>query len=123
MFYPKDNTSGCTLEAIDFSQSKDAFAKMNAVVIGISPDSPKSHCSFREKHNIEIVLLSDTEHHVLQQYGVWVPKKMYGKEYHGVERSTFIIQPQGMIAHVWRNVQVKGHVEAVKERLYELQNG
>jgi len=120
-FYPKDNTSGCTLEAIDFSEAIDEFKKMGAVIVGISPDSPKSHCSFREKHDLKIMLLSDTEHKTLKEYNAWVLKKMYGREHYGVERSTFLITSTGEIGYVWRKVKVRGHVQEVKEKLKELQ--
>jgi peroxiredoxin Q/BCP len=120
-FYPKDNTSGCTLEAIDFSKSIDAFIKMKAVVIGVSPDSPKSHCHFRDQHNLKVKLLSDENHEILDKYGVWVKKKMYGKEYFGVERSTFLIDPSGRIVSVWRKVNVPGHIEAVLEKMKSIQ--
>jgi len=119
-FYPKDNTSGCTLEAIDFTRELDAFKKINAWIIGISPDPPKSHCSFREKHDLRIMLLSDEKRDVIEKYNVWVPKKMAGREYYGVERSTFLIDPKGQIAHVWRKVSAKGHVPEVKAKLTEL---
>jgi peroxiredoxin Q/BCP len=122
-FYPKDNTSGCTLEAIDFSNAIQAFYDAGAEVVGISPDSPKSHCNFRDKHNLKVKLLSDAKHEVLEKYGVWVLKKMYGRQYHGVERSTFIVRPDGIIAHVWRKVKVPGHIDAVKDMLLELQAG
>ena len=122
-FYPKDNTSGCTLEAIDFSNAIQAFYDSGAEIVGISPDSPKSHCNFRDKHNLKVRLLSDSKHEVLEKYGVWVLKKMYGRQYHGVERSTFIVRPDGTIAHVWRKVKVPGHIDAVKDKLLELQAG
>ena len=123
-FYPKDSTSGCTKEAIDFSEHIDDFKKMNAVVIGISPDSQQSHKKFIEKYNLKIILLSDEEHKVLQKYGVWQLKKMYGREYYGVVRSTFLINPDGKIVHEWRKVKVKGHVEEVLQKLKEVrQNG
>lgn len=121
-FYPKDNTSGCTLEAVTFSGLKDEFERMNAVILGVSPDSPKSHCKFRDKHDLTIRLLSDEDHQVAEKYGVWVLKKMYGKEYHGIERSTFIIDPEGRIAESWRKVKVDGHGEAVLDRLKELKD-
>lgn len=122
-FYPKDNTSGCTLEAVDFSQKLDEFKKRKAVIIGVSPDSPKSHCGFREKNDLKIKLLSDSDHQVIEKYGAWVLKKMYGREYFGVERSTFLIDPEGMICSVWRKVKVKGHVNDVLEKLTEHQSG
>ena len=121
-FYPKDNTTGCTREAIDFTEHLHEFEKLNAVVLGVSPDSVKSHQNFVKKHNLKVTLLSDPEHKVLQAYGVWQLKKMYGREYYGVVRSTFIIDPDGKIAHIWRKVKVKGHVEEVKRVLEELQS-
>jgi peroxiredoxin Q/BCP len=120
-FYPKDNTSGCTLEAINFSKNINVFKEMNTIVIGISPDSPKSHCLFRDKHELKIILLSDTNHEVLKKYGVWVLKKMYSKKYFGVERSTFIIDPVGKIVSIWRKVKVQDHVKMVEEELHKLQ--
>jgi len=120
-FYPKDNTSGCTLEAVDFSRELSVFKKMDAQIIGISPDSPKSHCNFREKHDLQIMLLSDEHKDAIEKYKVWILKKMYGREYYGVERSTFLIDPDGKIAYTWRKVKAKGHVEVVKTKLAELQ--
>jgi len=120
-FYPKDNTKGCTLEALDFTENLMEFETMNAVVIGVSPDSVKSHQSFAERHQLQVMLLSDPDHTVLEQYGVWQLKKMYGREYYGVVRSTFLINPEGVIVHSWRNVKVKNHVNIVKEKLQELQ--
>ncbi|MCD6117700.1 peroxiredoxin [bacterium] len=120
-FYPKDNTSGCTLEAIDFSEYLTKFESLNTQIIGISPDSPESHCKFREKHNLKIRLLSDKEHTVIEKYGAWVLKKNYGREYYGVQRSTFIINPDGMVDFVWPKVKVKGHVEDVLAKVKELQ--
>jgi peroxiredoxin Q/BCP len=90
-FYPKDNTSGCTREAMDFSERLAEFEKLNAAVIGISPDSPASHQKFVEKHNLRVLLLSDERHEVADAYGVWKLKRLYGKEYYGVERTTFLI--------------------------------
>ena len=119
-FYPKDNTKGCTLEALDFTLNKAALEAMGATVLGVSPDSVESHEGFCMKHNLTITLLSDTEHEVLKKYGVWQLKKMYGREFHGVVRSTFLIDPEGRIAHEWRKVSVDGHVDAVKEKLAEL---
>ena len=122
-FYPKDNTPGCTLEAITFTKQMAEFTDKNAVIMGVSPDSGKSHCNFRDKHDLKIRLLSDPEHTMLEAFGVWVLKKMYGREYHGVERSTFLIDPEGNIAFAWRKVKVPGHVDAVKKKLIELQEG
>lgn len=119
-FYPKDNTSGCTQEAKDFTGSLRDFRDLGAEVLGVSPDSPQSHRKFREKHALDLTLLSDPEHRVLEAYGAWGTKKMYGKEYQGVLRSTAIIDPRGKIARVWRRVRVKGHVETVLEALRSL---
>lgn len=119
-FYPKDNTSGCTKEAVGFSEAKEEFEKLRAVILGVSPDSVRSHKNFEEKKGLKITLLSDTEHKVLEAYGVWQLKKMYGREYYGVVRSTYLIDPQGIIRYIWKKVKVTGHVEAVKEKLKEL---
>ena len=119
-FYPKDNTKGCTLEALDFTMNKGAFEEMGATVLGVSPDSVKSHRGFCDKHGLSITLLSDPEHVALEAYGVWQLKKMYGREFHGVVRSTFLVDPEGKVAHAWRKVRVKDHVEAVKAKLAEL---
>ena len=119
-FYPKDNTSGCTKEACEFTDGLPNFTRLNAVVLGVSPDSPKSHQNFIAKHSLKITLLSDPDHTVLEKYGVWQKKSMYGREYFGVARTTFLIDPKGKIAHVWEKVKVKGHVEAVAEKLSEL---
>ncbi|AEA33389.1 peroxiredoxin [Hippea maritima] len=121
-FYPKDNTSGCTKEAVEFSQKKDAFDKFDAVIIGISKDSPKSHARFIEKHDLNILLLSDEEHKVLEAYGAWGKKKNYGKEYYGTIRSTFLIDPELNIVKGWKNVRVSGHVDKVLQELENLNN-
>jgi peroxiredoxin Q/BCP len=120
-FYPKDNTKGCTMEALEFTAAEDEFTAKNAVIIGVSPDSLKSHTNFRQKHDLSINLLSDTEKEVLEAYGVWQKKKMYGREYMGVVRSTYLIDPEGKIAYVWPKVKVAGHVDNVMEKLSELQ--
>ncbi len=112
-FYPKDDTSGCTTEAVDFSGLTAEFEKLGATVIGISPDSVKSHDKFAAKHNLSVVLAADEEHKALEAYGVWKEKSMYGKTYMGVERSTFLIDKSGKIAEVWRKVKVPGHAGAV----------
>lgn len=114
-FYPKDDTSGCTAESIDFSALKPEFDRLGTVVIGISPDTPRSHDKFKAKHNLAVDLVSDTEKQTLQAYGVWVEKSMYGRKYMGVERSTFLIDREGRIAEVWRKVKVPGHAKAVLE--------
>lgn len=120
-FYPKDNTPGCTTEAVDFTALSPQFQQLNAVILGVSPDSAKSHCRFIEKHNLTIQLLSDTEHQLAEIYQVWGLKKFMGKEYMGIKRSTFLIDPQGNIAYIWSNVKVKAHAEAVLKKLEELQ--
>ena len=121
-FYPKDNTPGCTTEACDFTAALPDFEGLNATILGVSPDSPKKHRNFIEKKDLKITLLADEEKEVCQLFGVWQLKKNYGREYMGVLRSTFIIDPEGKVAAKWENVRVKGHVEAVKEKLAELQN-
>ncbi|EDM23501.1 thioredoxin-dependent thiol peroxidase [Caminibacter mediatlanticus] len=121
-FYPKDNTPGCTTEAKEFSELIDEFEKLGAVVIGVSPDSPKKHCNFIEKHGLKITLLSDEEKKVLKEYGAWGKKKNYGREYEGVIRSTFIIDPEGNIVKEFRNVRAKDHATKVLEELKKLIN-
>ncbi len=116
-FYPKDNTPGCTQEAKDFSELLDEFEKLGAVVIGISPDTVRRHKNFREKHGLKVILAADPEHKVLQSYGVWKEKSMYGRKYMGVERSTFVIDEQGRIDKIWRKVKVKGHAQEVLDTL------
>lgn len=112
-FYPKDDTSGCTLEAQGFNAQSEAFAAAGAVVIGVSPDSVKSHDKFRAKHGLSVPLASDEAKTMLQEYGVWVEKSMYGRKYMGVERTTLLIDREGRIARVWAKVSVPGHVEEV----------
>ena len=119
-FYPKDDTSGCTAEAIDFSALGGEFEAANAVVIGISPDSVKSHDKFAAKHSLSVMLASDEERQVVEDYGVWKEKSMYGKKYMGVERTTFLVAPDGKIAEVWNKVKVAGHAQAVLEAVKKL---
>lgn len=119
-FYPKDNTSGCTLEAKEFTSAIKAFDKLGAVIVGVSPDSTKSHQNFIAKHSLAINLLSDSEHKTLQKYNAWGKKKMYGREFFGVVRSTYLINPDGKIEYIWPKVSVKGHVDKVLEKLKEL---
>jgi peroxiredoxin Q/BCP len=119
-FYPKDNTPGCTREAQDLTENLEEFEKLNAIVIGISPDSVESHKKFRKKKNLKVILLSDSEHKVIESYDAWKLKKMRGREYYGVVRTTYLIDPERKIAYVWKNVRVKGHVDAVKKKLEEL---
>ncbi len=121
-FYPKDDTSGCTKQALEFTDKVNAFKKAGAVIIGISPDSVKSHKKFYDKHDLGIELLSDEEKKVLSQYDVWVEKSMYGRKYMGVERSTFLINQKGKVLQVWRKVKVKGHVDAVLEAVKNAQS-
>ena len=116
-FYPKDSTPGCTTEAKDFSNVSDDFNKLNAVILGVSPDTVQMHRNFIDKQSLTISLLSDIEHKTLKSYGAWQLKKMYGREYMGVVRTTFLIDQEGNITDIWRKVKVKGHVNEVKERL------
>jgi len=118
-FYPKDMTPGCTTEACDFRDYHGDFAKLHTVVLGISPDDVKSHDKFTAKHELPFPLLADPDHQVAESYGVWVLKKMYGKEYMGVQRATFLIDAQGNIAHVWPKVKVAGHVQDVLHTIKE----
>ncbi|MDD2383272.1 MAG: thioredoxin-dependent thiol peroxidase [Sulfurospirillaceae bacterium] len=120
-FYPKDNTPGCTTEACDFTASLPQFEAQGAVILGISPDSTKKHRSFIEKQKLDITLLADESTEVAQSYGVWQLKKFCGKEYMGIVRSTFLINPEGKIAHIWSSVKVAGHANAVKIQLEALQ--
>lgn len=119
-FYPKDNTSACTLEAQTFSSMVKEFSDEDAVIIGVSPDTVKSHAGFTEKQDLSVTLLSDPEHSLLTATGVWQKKKLYGKEHMGVVRSTFCVDPKGTVRESWTKVKVPGHVEAVLARLKEL---
>jgi peroxiredoxin Q/BCP len=112
-FYPKDDTSGCTAEAIAFNALRADFAKAGTAILGVSPDSVKSHAKFKSKHGLAFDLAADEGKAMLAAYGVWVEKSMYGRKYMGVERSTFLIGPDGRIARVWRKVKVPGHAEEV----------
>lgn len=116
-FYPKDDTPGCTKEAIGFSEERDALDALDAVVIGMSKDTPAKHDKFIAKHDLKVSLASDEAGSVLDDYGVWVEKSMYGKTYMGIQRATFLIGPDGAVLQVWPKVRVKGHVEAVMEAL------
>ncbi len=119
-FYPKDDTSGCTKEALNFSEKKAEFDALGAEIIGISPDPVKSHDKFKTKHGLDLILGSDEDKTTLEAYGVWAQKQMYGKTYMGVERSTFLIGADGRIARAWRKVKVPGHAEAVLAAAREL---
>ena len=119
-FYPKADTSGCTKQAIGFTELGEAFAKSGATVLGISKDPLKKLDKFRDKHSLGVALLSDEESDVCERYDVWKEKSMYGKTYMGIERSTFLIGADGQIAQSWRKVKVPGHVEAVLEAVEAL---
>lgn len=116
-FYPKDMTSGCTAEACDFRDNINAFKKKNVVIIGVSPDSIDSHKKFKEKYSLPFILLSDESKKVLESYGVWQEKSMYGRKYMGVVRSTFIIDEKGKIEKIYEKVKVPGHVEDLLKHL------
>lgn len=120
-FYPKDNTSGCTREACAFRDAIEELTSAGAVVIGVSPDSVRSHRTFADKHSLPFRLVADTDHQIAEQYGVWKEKKLYGRTYWGIERTTFIIDPDGRISAIFPNVKVDGHVEDVITTLRSLQ--
>lgn len=119
-FYPKDDTPGCTKQAIGFSELADDFAAAGAVVIGVSKDTAAKHDKFRDKHGLKVILVSDADGDVCERYGVWVEKSMYGKTYMGIERATFLIGADGAVARVWRKVKVPGHVEEVLDAVRAL---
>jgi len=119
-FYPKDDTSGCTVEACSFQSTLPRFEKIDAVVLGISPDSPKSHRKFKDKYDLTYTLLADEEHAVCEKYGVWAEKSMYGRKYWGVLRTTFVIDASGRIAKIFEKVKPEGHGEAVAEAVAAL---
>lgn len=119
-FYPKDDTSGCTKEAIDFTALATDFAKSNTHIIGISPDSAQKHDKFKAKHNLNVQLAADIDKLAANAYGVWVEKSMYGRKYMGVERSTFLISPDGKISRAWRKVKVPGHADDVLKTVQSL---
>ena len=115
--YPKDDTPGCTKEAIGFTEALDAIEALGGTVIGISKDTPAKHDTFVAKHDLGVTLVSDEDGAVLEKYGLWVEKSMYGKTYMGIQRATFLIGPDGTILEVWPKVRVKGHVDAVVDAL------
>ena len=119
-FYPKDDTSGCTSQAIAFTQRLAEFAKLDCAVIGVSKDRVESHVKFKAKYDLGVTLASDFGTEVSEAYGVWVEKSMYGRKYMGLERTTFLIDPTQRLAHIWRKVKVPSHVEAVIKTLQEL---
>ena len=112
-FYPKDNTAGCTKEAIQFSDAKRKFDAAGVAIVGISKDSVESHGKFRKKYNLKITLGSDEDLKTASSYGVWIEKSLYGRKYMGMDRATFLVDAKGVIRHIWRKVKVPGHVEAV----------
>jgi peroxiredoxin Q/BCP len=112
-FYPKDDTPTCTQEALNFSEKAEAFEHANAIVVGISKDSPSTHDKFKAKHGLTVLLASDEGGEILNAYQVWTEKSMYGRKYMGIERATCLINPQGRIQKIWRKVRVKGHVDDV----------
>ena len=116
-FYPKNMTPTCTQEACDFRDANSAIEELGAVILGISPDDLKSHQKFVERHQLSFLLLSDTDHVVSERYGVWQLKKMFGKEYMGIVRSTFLINAEGLLVKEWRKVKVAGHTEEILKLL------
>lgn len=112
-FYPKDDTTGCTQEALSFTEKAAQFARLEAVVVGVSRDSVRSHDKFAAKHGLKLVLASDEDGAVCNAYGVWVEKSMYGRQYMGIERSTFLIDRKGKVVNTWRKVKVTGHADIV----------
>jgi thioredoxin-dependent peroxiredoxin len=118
-FYPKDMTPGCTTEACDFRDQHEKFEDLDAVILGVSPDPVESHEKFINKYDLPFLLLADENHEIAEQFGVWKLKKNFGKEYYGIERSTFIIDKEGNLAEEYRKVKVEGHVEAALEYIRE----
>lgn len=121
-FYPRDNTPGCTVEACEFTASVEEFAALDAVVLGCSPDTTRKHRNFIDKFDLKISLLSDPDHKVMEEYQAWGEKKMYGRTFMGVKRSTVIIDPSGDVAHHWRSVRAKGHAGKVRDKLEALKS-
>jgi peroxiredoxin Q/BCP len=119
-FYPKDDTTGCTKEACDFRDALPRFGKINAVVIGVSPDSIESHRKFKKKYQLPYLLLSDPDHELANAFGVWKEKSMYGRKYMGIERTTAIVDRKGRVARIFAKVKVPGHVSEVEEAVREL---
>ena len=116
-FYPKDDTPGCTTEAKDFTSLAEQFSARNASILGVSKDTVAKHDKFIAKHDLKVDLISDETGEICEAYGVWVEKNMYGKTYMGIQRATFLINPDGKIATIWPKVRVKGHAEAVLEEI------
>jgi len=122
-FYPRDDTPGCTREACEFRDRKKELARWGAVVLGVSPDGLESHGKFRDTHQLNFPLLADADHKVADQYGAWREKVRFGKRSMGIQRSTFLVDAEGVVRKVWKNVQVEGHDEQVIEALRELSEG
>ncbi|MFQ5536106.1 MAG: thioredoxin-dependent thiol peroxidase [Gemmatimonadota bacterium] len=116
-FYPKDDTPGCTTQACDLRDHLSRLQELDAVVLGVSPDTAESHAKFRTKYGLSFPLLSDVDHRVAEMYGVWKEKSMYGRKYMGIERSTFLIDEEGVVQEVWRKVKPKEHVDLVTKAL------
>ena len=116
-FYPKDDTPGCTVQACDFRDRTASFEKTGTVVLGVSPDSETSHAKFKEKFDLDFPLLVDEDHAVCEAYGVWKERSMYGRNYWGVERSTFLIDEMGVVIKVWRKVKPEGHADEIEQLL------
>ena len=112
-FYPEDDTDGCTVENMEYTEQMPEFEKLGVKVVGISPDSVEKHCAFRNKYGLRATLAADPERKVIEAYGVWGPKKMFGNEYDGLIRTTFLIGPDGKVAGIWPVTRIKGHAEAV----------
>jgi thioredoxin-dependent peroxiredoxin len=122
-FYPKDDTTGCTREAIDFSERLAAFEMAGTAILGVSKNTPKEHSKFVAKHDLRVQLATDADGSVCEAFGVWIEKSMYGRKYMGIDRATFLIAPDGRIARIWRKVSVPGHVDAVLEAARALDTG
>ena len=122
-FYPRDDTPGCTREAQEFTEDLDEFAAAGAEIVGVSKDTAAKHDKFRAKYGLPFTLVSDAESDICERYGVWVEKKNYGKTYMGIERATFLIDPDGNVNKVWRKVKVAGHVDKVLEAVRALNDG
>ena len=118
-FYPKDDTPGCTIEACDFRDNLPKFKKLNAKVYGVSKDDMKSHDKFTAKYELPFTLISDEDGSICEKFGTWIEKSMYGRKYMGIERATFLVDAEGVIQHIWRNVKAKGHAEEVLKTLKE----
>ena len=119
-FYPKDNTPGCTTEACGFRDALPDFTGADAVIVGVSKDSPQKHDKFKDKHDLPFTLVSDEDGGICDDYGTWVEKNMYGRKYMGIERATFLIDKEGVIRKIWRKVKVKGHANEVLEAVQAL---